>query len=162
LEKPADKVQGKTLADIGIGHQNVLDVWDGYARGKGRWEPDDRTPTRLEDRPTVTLRLARVRDGAVVPYAEDADASRAWALSEVSVARYHIADCPPPAGLDTAVGKARETWARWERESDRMLLAVLTEAEDGHRFDARAESGAVVAATYSNSIGLQWTRSAPR
>jgi CRISPR-associated endonuclease/helicase Cas3 len=131
LVKAADTALGRTHAQVGLAAQNVLDVWRGYDRNAGLWEPDDRTPTRLKDRPMVTLRLARLRDGAVVPYAEDADPRRAWALSEVSVARFCIAACPLPAGTEAAAADARAQWGRWERDSEKMLLALLTEADGG-------------------------------
>jgi CRISPR-associated endonuclease/helicase Cas3 len=101
-----------------------------------------------------------VRDGALVPYAEDADPGRAWALSEVSVARYHIADCPPPAGTEAVVDAARATWGRWERESDKLLLAVLTEAGEGYVLEVKPESGKLVTATYFASTGLNWPQPA--
>ena len=92
------------MAEVGIASQNVLDVWAGYNRdAAGFWEPETPTPTRLEDRPTVTLRLARLRDGKVGPYADDPDLRRAWALSEVRVAKYRIAICPPPPGLQSEI-----------------------------------------------------------
>jgi CRISPR-associated endonuclease/helicase Cas3 len=92
----------------------------------------------------------------VVPYADDPDPRRAWALSDVTVARFRIAACPVPAGHEAAADRARATWRRWESESERLLLAVLTETEGGYRLDARSESGAVVAATYSQRVGLGW------
>jgi CRISPR-associated endonuclease/helicase Cas3 len=156
LAPASDKAYGKTIAQAGLGAQNVLDVWRGYDRSAGLWEPDDRTPTRLEDRPQVTLRLALLRDGKVVPYAEDADPRRAWALSEVTVARFRIAACPVPAGYEAAAEAARGQWGRWERESDRILLAVLTETDRGYWLAARAESEAVVSVTYSLRGGLAW------
>ena len=112
----SDRAEGKEMAEVGIASQNVLDVWRGYNRDAGLWESETRTPTRLEDRPTVSLRLARLRDGIVVPYAENPDPRRAWALSEVSVAKYRIATCPPPHGLAAAIEVARAQWGRWERE----------------------------------------------
>jgi CRISPR-associated endonuclease/helicase Cas3 len=156
LARPAAEAEGKTLAQVGIAEQNVLDVWRGYDRAAGLWEPDTRTPTRLEDRPQVTLRLARLREGTVVPYVEDADPRRAWALSEVTVARFRIAACPVPAETEAAAAEARKQWGRWERDSDRVLLALLTEAEGGTTLAARAESGAAVTVAYSARRGLEW------
>jgi CRISPR-associated endonuclease/helicase Cas3 len=163
LAKPADVALGKTHAEVGLADQNVLKVWCGYDRNAGLWEPDDRTPTRLEDRPTVTLRLARLLGGAVVPYVEDADPRRAWALSEVSVARFRIAACPPPAGAEAAAEAARRQWGRWEQESDKVMLAVLavlTEDGSSYKLHALAESEAVVTATYSATVGLEWQKPA--
>jgi len=156
LAPASDRAEGKEMAEVGIASQNVLDVWKGYNRDAGLWESETRTPTRLEDRPTVTLRLARLRDGVVVPYAENPDPRRAWALSEVSVAQYRIAICPPPQGLETAIEGARAQWGRWERESERMLLALMTKDCSGYSFRARTEAGADVVARYDPSSGLEW------
>jgi CRISPR-associated endonuclease/helicase Cas3 len=156
LAKAAAVADAKRLAQAGIGVQNALDIWRGYDRDVGLWDSEDRTPTRLEDRPQVTLRLARLRGGEVVPYAEDPDPRRAWALSEVTVARFRIAACPLPSGTEAAAEEARKTWRQWERDSERVLLALLEDAEDGFLLDARDESGAGVTATYSPSVGLGW------
>lgn len=153
LTRAAEEAEGKAHSATGLAAQNVLDVWKGYKREHGAWEPDTRTPTRLEERETVTLRLAVVRDGVVVPYADDLDLRRAWALSEVSVARHRVAACPVPVGLEAAVEKAKASWGRWERESPRHLLAVLT--EDGC-IDAVSEAGALVSLRYGKTSGLTW------
>ena len=98
LAASADSSYSKELSRIGIASQNVLDLRKGYDINAGSWEPETNTPTRLEDRPHVTLHLACSRGGAITPYADDPDPQRAWALSEVSVAHYRISSCPvPPA-----------------------------------------------------------------
>jgi CRISPR-associated endonuclease/helicase Cas3 len=125
LEKEAQQAEGKGQAAAGLARQNTLDFYAGYNRQNGEWEPETRTPTRLEDRPTVTLRLALVRDGAIVPYATADTPARAWSLSEVSVAEHHVSLCPIPPGLEAAAEAARGQWGRWERESPRILLTVL-------------------------------------
>ena len=159
----SDRAEGKEMAEVGIASENVLDVWKGYNRDAGLWESETRTPTRLEDRPTVTLRLARLREGNVVPYAEDADADepghrRSWALSEVSVAKYRIATCPPPPELQTAIDSARARWGRWERESEQILLAIMTEANDTWTIAARSEAGRDFVVKYDTLCGLHWQR----
>ena len=166
---PADAVPpglARAAADAGrrerraaaIGGQNVLDVWAGYRADAGQWDSDVRTPTRLEDRPTVRLRLAVERDGVIGPYADDTDQRRAWALSEVAVAQYRIATCPVPAGLEAAAERARGQWGRWEREAvDRVVLAVLIpDGDGGYRLSAQSEAGEVVAARYDAQRGLSW------
>ncbi len=156
LASAADRAEGQEMAEVGIASQNVLDVWAGYNRDAGLWEMETRIPTRLEDRPTATLRLARLRDGKVVPYAEDADLRRAWALSEISVAKYRIATCPPPLGLETAIEVARSQWGRWERESEQVLLAVVAEKNDTLSIAARSEAGTDFVAKYDGLHGLHW------
>lgn len=156
LTTAADKAAGRRQAQAGIGEQNVLKVWHGYRRDAGLWETDERTPTRLEERPQVTLRLARLHEGQVVPYAVADDPRRAWALSEVAVARFRMAACPAPPGSEAAVAAARASWGPWERDSERIVLAVLTEAGGRLIVEGRAESGATVVATYDALTGLVW------
>ncbi len=161
LAAAANRAEGKEMAEVGIASQNVLDIWKGYNRDAGLWESETRTPTRLEDRPTVTLRLARVRDGDVVPYAEganidDAGSRRSWALSEVNVAKYRIATCPPPQGRAAAIEAARAGWGRWERESEQVLLAVMAEENGTLTIAARSEAGNDFLAKYDPLHGLRW------
>jgi CRISPR-associated endonuclease/helicase Cas3 len=152
----AAQVKGKAQAATGVARQNVLTFSECYKYDANLWNPEDRTPTRLEDRPQVTLRLALLRDGVVVPYAEDDDPRRAWALSEVSVAKFRIAACPLPAGLEAVAELARQGWGRWEREAERLLLAVMTPAGQGYSFAALTESGQAVEARYDRLVGLRW------
>jgi CRISPR-associated endonuclease/helicase Cas3 len=156
LAGASGRARGREIASVAVARQNVLDVWAGYDRNAGLWEPETRTPTRLEDRPQVTVRLGLLIDGVVVPYAGDSDLRRAWALSEVTVAQYRIAACPAPMGLEAAVVAARSGWGAWERDSDRMLLAVLTEDGDGYMVAVSAESGAPMVVRYDARVGLSW------
>jgi CRISPR-associated endonuclease/helicase Cas3 len=156
LAVASDRAEGKELAAVGIASQNVLDVWAGYHRNTGLWDLETRTPTRLEDRPTVTLRLARLRDGVVVPYATDPDLRRAWALSEVQVAKYRIMSCPPPLGLQAEIESARARWGRWERESEQVLLAVMAENNGTWTIAARSEAGTDFVAKYDPLCGLHF------
>lgn len=126
LSAQAQRAAGQAQAAAGMARMNTLRFRDGYSPQNGLWEPETHTPTRLEDRPTVTLRLARVQDGVVVPYATADTLAHAWSLSEVNVAAHHIASCPVPPGLEAAAEAARGQWGRWERESPRILLAILT------------------------------------
>lgn len=131
LRVAASRAAGKRFADAATARQNLLSVEGGYAEDAGLWASEERTPTRLEERPQLTLRLARLRDGRVVPYAEDADERRAWALSEVSVAEHRIGAVTGLAELSAAVEVARARWGRWEREAPRMKLVILGEDEPG-------------------------------
>jgi len=154
-----DDAYAKELGRIGVAAQNVLDLKQGYLRGHGLWEPDTNTPTRIEDQPHITLRLALLREGRVVPYADDPNPRRAWALSEISVARHRIAACPVPLGLQPAAAAARGDWGRWERDSPFVVLALLEPNGDIYELDARAESGSVVAARYDGRNGLAFIES---
>jgi CRISPR-associated endonuclease/helicase Cas3 len=104
----------------------------------------------------VTLRLALLREGVVVPYANDSDLRRAWSLSEVSVAKFRIAACPIPTGLEAVAAASLAGWGRWERESGRVLLAVMMPGESGYTFEAETESGQRVVVEYDRGAGLRW------
>jgi CRISPR-associated endonuclease/helicase Cas3 len=148
------RAEGKALGEAGRARQNVLSFKDGYTRQNGDWGPDAITPTRLEDQPHVTLRLAVLRDGVVVPYAEHGDLRVAWSLSEVSVAQRHAATCPPQTGLERAVAAARAQWGRWERDSLNILLAVMTPSIDGYTMSVTTKEGAATALRYDRDHGL--------
>jgi CRISPR-associated endonuclease/helicase Cas3 len=154
LSPQAQRAEGKDRGDAQAARQNALDVDKGYRRGDSGWEPELIIRTRLEEPPQVTLRLARERDGAVVPYAEDGTPARAWALSEVTTGRHRIAACPSPPHLAAAAEAARAGWGRWERESPHVLLAVLTAESDRYRLDARTKAGGTVLARYDPRLGL--------
>ena len=154
LVAAASRAAGKERAAVGVARQNVLEFARPYDRDAGFWEPETHTPTRLEDRPQVTLRLALIRDGVVVPYAADPDIARAWALSEVAVAQHRITACPIPAELESAANLAKAGWGRWERESERVVLAIVKADADGFVLDALDGRGKRVAHRYSARHGL--------
>jgi hypothetical protein len=68
LEERSWAEEGREGAAAGFGRQNVLKLSNGYDRAGGL-SPEERTPTRLVDEEQVTLRLARVEAGEVVPWA---------------------------------------------------------------------------------------------
>lgn len=123
----AEQATGRAMAEAGMARQNVLSPHMPYSRQAGPWASDIHTPTRLEDQPQLTLRLARWKEGRLVPYAEDTDPRRAWALSEVSVAAARLLPSPPDAGAEAAMATAKATWGKWERESPRIAIAILSE-----------------------------------
>lgn len=161
LADAANDAQGKTFSEAGQARLNVLTLHAGYHANAGAWEPDTRTPTRLESEPSVTLRLALVRDGRIVPYAGDPDIRRAWALSEVSVARRRVAACPLPDALQAAGDRAKADWGRWEREAESVVLAVLE--PDGERFQlvGRTVDGYATLSIYDSLLGFQWETGKP-
>ncbi len=105
LAQSADNAKTNNLRAVAIGDQHVLDLGAGYRLDAGLWDPDNHTPTRLEQIPHVTLRLAIERDGVVVPYAPDPDTRRAWALSEIQVARHRVSDTPVAPAQRAAAGQ---------------------------------------------------------
>ena len=119
------EAEGKAGADQGIATYNVLDFAKGYIRDGGAWDSDVRTPTRLDDSPQVTLRLARVVDGRIEPYARDAapdEPWRAWRLSEVNVSARRVGGEAIPPELDEAARSVKAVWTRFD--SDKLLVVV--------------------------------------
>ena len=104
----------------------------------------------------MTLRLAVLQQDQVDLYAQDPDSSRAWALSEVAVARYRIATCPPPVGMDAAAEAARASWGRWERDSPVVQLALLVPEGARYRLAARSGAGQDLMVLYDKQGGLAW------
>lgn len=158
LRGQADKAEGKDRADAQLARQNTLKLDVGYQRGDSGWEPDVIIGTRLEERPQVTLRLALERDGRVVPYAEPnvvgQELARAWALSEVQVGQHRVASCPVPEHLAESAEQARWGWGRWERESPRVLLGVMTPDNDGYRFEGRTQADGMALLRYNPGFGI--------
>ena len=158
LKMAADGAWAKHLSHRAFAAGAVLDFDEGYTLQSGAWDRETRTPTRLEEREQATLRLARVKDGKVVPYAGLAgDLRQAWTLSEVRIQRYRIAACPPPAGYSEAANEARSQWGRWERESPHMLLAILevTKREGELMLKGEKPDGHPVLAIYDAVDGLR-------
>ncbi|MCX2561188.1 CRISPR-associated helicase Cas3' [Acetobacter farinalis] len=163
LTGAARDVEGKGRAARGAAARNVLNYLTGYAPEGALWERDIRTPTRLEERPSVTVRLGVMRGGEVVPWAALKDSTlaaphekkRAWALSEVSVARHTLAACPVSEDRKAAVAAARSDWSRWEREAeDLYLLLILEEAGEGWEGAGCSEQGRDIVVRYDQQYGL--------
>ena len=124
------EAQGRAGAEQGIANYNVLDFTRGYMRDAGAWDSDVRTPTRLDDNPQVTLRLARVVDGRIEPCAFDTapdEPWRAWRLSEVNVSARRVGGEAVPREHGAAAREAKSKWTRFD--SDKLL--VLLEHVDG-------------------------------
>jgi CRISPR-associated endonuclease/helicase Cas3 len=139
-----------------LAQMNLLRMEKGYCAAAGAWDSETRTPTRLEDGPTVTLRLAVVSDGQVVPYAANAPPELAWALSEVRVSAARAADAPVPAHLRAAAEQARAGWGRWEREASDIKLVVLQPGDGLWRAELTDGKGRPFGASYNETGGLNW------
>ena len=123
--------EGRAGAERGVATFNVLDIAKGYVRDSGPWDSDVRTPTRLDDQPQVTLRLARAVNGRVAPYAHDTapdEPWRAWRLSEVNVSARRVGGEAVPPDHGEAARVAKEGWTRYD--SDKILV-VLEQPDDG-------------------------------
>jgi CRISPR-associated endonuclease/helicase Cas3 len=136
LEGRRSAAEGRESADKSLAMINLLKLGDGYAPSSA-WDSDTRTPTRLGE-PRTVLRLARIVDGGLLPWAPigpgaDADAiraarlalRRAWALSEVSVAAYRANGRGSYAAVVEAA--ASEIEALWREIGDGAVLLPLNE-----------------------------------
>ena len=117
--------EGKAGAERGVATANVLDFTRGYVRDAGAWDSDVRTPTRLDDNPQVTLRLARVVDGRIEPHARvraPDEPWRAWRLSEVNVSARRVGGEAVPPEHGAAAQAAKSSWTRFD--SDKLLVVL--------------------------------------
>ena len=153
------EAEGRTGAERGVAGTNLLNFTTGYLRDGGAWDQDSRTPTRLNDDPQVTLRLARKDSGRIQPYAQEEAPSelwRAWRLSEVSISRRHVGTEAAPPELAEAIHLARADWSSFDEDK---ILVVLKEPahEDGQRIGIALSGNdqpREVQLGYSDSKGL--------
>ncbi len=146
--------EGRKSAARSMGHLNTLSVSSGYVRDAGAWDSDMRTPTRLIEDPHLTLRLARVQDGRVEPYAlahAPREPWRAWRLSEVDIPQRHVTSEAIPSRFEQAAHEARAGWGRYD---DDKILVVLEEASDGRLVGAAMGPNGERRVSYSVSDGL--------
>lgn len=119
LEADRRNAEPRRLAASGMARLKGLRLDSGYEFEDQPWREDERTPTRLgED--SVRLRLGRWENGFLRPWADDHDLWRAWALSEVSVNAFWVAEVerPQDSGLSAALEAACEAMpdkGKWSR-----------------------------------------------
>ena len=136
------EAEGRTGAERGVAVTNLLDLEKGYVRDGGAWDRAIRTPTRLNDDPQVTLRLARLHSGHIQPYAQDArpnEAWRAWRLSEVNISRRRVSGPAASPELNEAMRLARADWSSFEE--DKILVVLNEPAQEGGPLVGAAMSG---------------------
>jgi CRISPR-associated endonuclease/helicase Cas3 len=134
LQPLAEKADGEGHAQRGHARGNLLRPEMGYHARNGRWESDVAMPTRLGDDYTI-FRIARVQQGRLVPWCDDADEAKAWALSEIAL-RKSIADgAEVPAHRDAEAEKLRKGWKLWQRETP--LFVMETPSGSDWSFNAR-------------------------
>ena len=158
--------EGRAGAERGVATTNVLDLAKGYVWDGGAWDSDTRTPTRLADDPQVTLRLARVRDGRIEPYAHTVapdEPWRAWRLSEVNVSARRVSGEAVPAEHAEGARAAKAAWTRFDQ--DKILIACEESEAAGAVLFGAASSGATVSQgvhlSYDSRIGLKWLQEMP-
>ena len=123
----------------------------GYSADAGSWDSDVRTPTRLAN-DSMRIRLGRLAEGAVLPWAEADPPWRAWALSEVSVrvGRISSEDKRDPL-IAAAVEAAKALWPEAER-----VVPLIALQENGGAWRGRAQNSkqSSVEVAYSTKTGL--------
>ncbi|XBQ00521.1 MAG: CRISPR-associated helicase Cas3' [Roseitalea porphyridii] len=128
LEQAENEWLGAIGAERSLAGQNLLDPYEDYSGDQNIWS-DEVFPTRLGPE-QVTLVLARREEGgALVPWAkiENGDVARAWALSEVGLARRRWEQT---GGVDQSapeIAAIRKDWKMW-KEGRYFLCPV---GEDG-------------------------------
>ena len=146
--------EGREAAARSMGHLNTLSVASGYMRDPGAWNSDIRTPTRLVEDPRATLRLARVQDSRIEPYAlapAPNEPWRAWRLSEVDISRRHVTGEAIPSRFAEAAREARAGWGRYDEDK---ILVLLEEAGGGRLVGAVMGPDGERAVSYTDVTGL--------
>ncbi|MCI4661228.1 MAG: CRISPR-associated helicase Cas3' [Neomegalonema sp.] len=152
LESADLEWEAKVLkAPRAIAQQNLI-RWSQAYHAIGGVGADQEIGTRLGAE-TVTLRLAKLKGDALIPWAEDADAARAWALSEVSVRKNWLeraAGASVPASLGCAMQKARLRWPDFECDAHSQIrLGVVVDGA------VTLEGGGVDVLRYDRQSGLK-------
>ena len=141
-------------AERGVANINTLKLAKGYVRDGGSWDSDVRTPTRLDDEPRVTLRLARFNAGHIEPYARNGESQSAWRLSEVSVSVRRVGHEDLPPNRREAALRAKKGWTRFDQEK---ILVVLDPANGDAPLVGTALAGDTpIRLGYDPRLGLRW------
>lgn len=153
------KTSGEDMGNRGHAARNLLKLHEGYTAQGGLWQSDIRTPTRLGDNRTM-LRLARISEGKLVPYARTPDPRQdprhAWALSEIYVSSRRVNG---RGGYDRTIEEqAIALDALWEREGVKALCLPLLEQGEGASFRGTTADTKDGACNYAENIGLFWER----
>jgi CRISPR-associated endonuclease/helicase Cas3 len=160
IEETEIRHDGKMKADTTVADMNVLYLRQdmshptpGYQEGRGKWDPDIHTPTRLTE-DSLRIRLGRLVDGTVRPWADADESWRAWALSEVSVRRGRIETEDHNDPVTAApVASAKAQWPEAERTVP--LIALRRQGETWVGF-GQDRDGQTVEMLYSIKSGLSF------
>jgi CRISPR-associated endonuclease/helicase Cas3 len=118
----------------------------GYEVTSMHWREDESTPTRLGE-PTTTVRLARIMDGQLVPWAQG-DADHLWELSQVTVRAASINGESDRYGSIITAAKAQM------KDHGKYCVVVPLEAYSGAWQGFALGPRGEIAVTYSPTIGL--------
>ncbi len=135
-----------------VASQNQLRFEHGYRRDETLWQDDQLAVTRLGIRQT-TVRLARWENSALRPWCGDLEPP--WEMSQLSVARYRIAEEAEPTdeALKQAVSAAKA--AMPDRCKWAMLVVLHPGEGDRWAGEALNDKGEPVSVTYDPRTGLE-------
>jgi CRISPR-associated endonuclease/helicase Cas3 len=90
LQEASKVAIGKAIGYREMGRMNALDLSKGYTRKSaeksGGWDEETKIPTRLTEKETISIALAIVVNGQLIPYA--GTERYAWALSTVKLTEH--------------------------------------------------------------------------
>jgi CRISPR-associated endonuclease/helicase Cas3 len=159
LERSAINAMGRASADRTIAGHKLLELETGYDWAGCKWERETKIETRLGEE-TITLRLACIDAGQVVPWISDeGDPRRAWALSEVSLRRSRCSAADNPPELRKLIDEAQRGWTLSEKEMPVLVLNSI----DHERWQGRVRGKVAISVSvfYSKSTGLQFASEGP-
>ena len=138
LEEKQIEDEGKEWGNRSLGQFNVVDLEGGYGSLPMELSGTEDIGTRLGEK-TVTLRLAHIEAGRLVPWcvAPDDYPNRAWALSEIRVRENFLQGASPPPEDQALHEQAKRDWPKWERE---ILIAVV-EGDGRVRLEGEKDDG---------------------
>ena len=146
LQRNAATAEGDAMADRSMAAFNSLSLDSGYEVTSMHWREDENTPTRLGE-PTTTVRLARIVDGQLVPWAED-DADHAWELSQLTVRAAQI------NGESDRYGSMITAAKEQMKDRGKYCVVVPLEERDGVWSGFALGPRGEIAVTYSPKTGL--------
>ena len=141
LHQAQQRAEGKEQGNRQLAKFNLAEPADGYTGLQDQLSSDEEIGTRLGEA-TLTLRIARMQGGTLMPLAEPGGAgpdamAEAWALSALSCRKAILTrqgrDAPPApdAAEEKRRAAARETLRRsWPEFEASIVIAIL--GEDGH------------------------------
>ena len=146
LQAAQQRGEGQGFGARSLARRNVIDTVAGYGGLPTSLSADEQIGTRLGEK-TITLRLARMEEGGIVPWVRQQGLATdiAWALSEISVREKWLGKVASPAADLLLHEAAKAAWPEWEQP---IMIAVV--ADDGV---VRLEGAASF--TYSPTHGLK-------
>lgn len=154
LRKASQNAHGSESAARSFANANLLKLDQGYGDQQNLWTTDTMTPTRLGE-PVTVFRLGKIEGGSIMPWCQAETATRAWALSEVSIAKRKADGIPSPApAVRAQIEDAKQDWPKWERD---LPLLVLEPDGEGWRGVVLKNGEGEKVVLYDNNVGLQFT-----